>query len=449
MIAALETAQAGLAAIVGTTHVVADAQACSNLSVDGKTPKLVVYPSSAEQVAEVLRYAAEQDLAVIPCRNATKLAIGNPPRRYDIALSLKEMNRVWHYEAADLTVTVESGMKFGDFQHFVGRNRLWLPLDPPGGARASLGGILATNSSGPLRHHFGTPRDMVLGMKIATTEGKVIKTGGRVVKNVAGYDLAKLLIGSFGTLGVIVEASFKLFPLPAGRATFVFEAGTLERAREVRRLIMRSPLDPTRMVLLDDAAAGLVAETAKLQDGISGPQHWIETGGSSRVLARHAQMLRELGGKANVSLRSFDQEEGERGWSRITEFPDWLSERFPQMVVLKVSLPIASSEEFLDSAAQETANHRAAYFAQTGDGIIHLCLLDEIPMSEIAALVEKLRRLADNAGGALVIERGPAVLKERVDVWGETGDDFEVMRKLKEAWDPKGVLSPGRFVGGL
>lgn len=449
MIAALETAQAGLAAIVGAVRIVADAQARANLSVDGKAPKLVVYPSSAEQVAEVLRYAAAQDLAVIPCRNATKLAMGNPPRRYDIALSLKDMNRVWLYEPADLTVTVESGMKFGDFQHFVGRNRLWLPLDPPGGARASLGGILATNSSGPLRHFYGTPRDMVLGMKIATTEGKVIKTGGRVVKNVAGYDLAKLLIGSFGTLGVIVEASFKLFPLPAGRAIFVFEAGTLDRAREVRRLITSSPLNPLRMVLLDAAAAGLIATAGQLQDGLLGPQLWIETGGSSRVLARHAQILREVRGKANVSLRSLDSEEGERGWSRITEFPDWLSERFPQMVVLKVSLPIDSSEEFLDRAAQETAKLQAAYFAQTGDGIIHVCLLEEVSLSEITVLIEKLRRLAGNAGGALVIERGPAGLKERVDVWGPTGDDFEVMRKLKEAWDPKGVLSPGRFVGGL
>ncbi len=148
-------------------------------------------------------------------------------------------------------------MKLADFQHFVGRRGLWLPLDPAGGSRASIGGILATNSAGPLRLRYGAPRDMVLGMKIATTEGKVIKAGGRVVKNVAGYDLVRLLTGSYGTLGVIIEATFKLFPLPPERATFVFATRTLEIARNLRQRILHSPLEPLRMMLLDAKASTL------------------------------------------------------------------------------------------------------------------------------------------------------------------------------------------------
>src|SRR5438874_271420 len=146
-------------------------------------PSHLATQASPKEVAAVLQCAADHELAVLPCRNLTKIGIGHPPRRYDVALSLKEMNRVWYYEPADLVISVEPGMKLGDFQHFVGRHRLWLPLDPAGGARASLGGILAASSSGPLRSAYGTPRDMVLGMKIATTEGNVIKTGGRVGKN--------------------------------------------------------------------------------------------------------------------------------------------------------------------------------------------------------------------------------------------------------------------------
>ncbi len=183
---AVESIRAELASIVGESRVVSDPVVCGSAAVDGVAPEVVIYPPSALQVAEVLKWAADHDLAVIPFRNGTKLGIGNPPRRYDLALSLKDLNQVWHYEPADLTVSVEPGIKLGDFQHFLARHRLWLPLDPAGGPRASIGGILAANSSGPLRLRYGTLRDMILGMKIATTEGKLIKTGGRVVKNVAG-----------------------------------------------------------------------------------------------------------------------------------------------------------------------------------------------------------------------------------------------------------------------
>ncbi len=245
MITAVESSRSELAALVGDARVVSDPVACAAFAVDGKVPTYVVYPSSAEQVAAVLKSCADHALAVIPCRNGTKLGIGNPPIRYDVALSLKDLNQVWYYEPADLTVSVEPGMKLADFQHFVGRHKLWLPLDPPGGERASLGGILAANASGPLRVAYGGPRDMVIGMKIATTEGKIVKTGGRVVKNVAGYDMGKLLIGSYGTLGVIVEASFKLYPLPAASATFVFAVDALHRARELRRSLQRSHLQPS------------------------------------------------------------------------------------------------------------------------------------------------------------------------------------------------------------
>ena len=139
----------------------------------------------------MLHYASEHHLAVIPRGNGTKISMGNPPRRYDVALSLAELNRIIHYEPADLTISVESGMNFGEIQNLAGRSGLWLPLDPRGGAESSIGGIIAANAAGPLRQGFGGPRDMVLGLKIATTDGKVVKTGGRVVKNVAGYDLGK------------------------------------------------------------------------------------------------------------------------------------------------------------------------------------------------------------------------------------------------------------------
>jgi glycolate oxidase FAD binding subunit len=451
VITSLESAQAEFASILGAAHVVSDEVACQTLAIDGHAPKSVVYPKSPEQVAAVLKCAAHHDLAVIPCRSATKLNIGNTPRRYDVALSLKKLNNVWHYEPADLTVSVEAGIKLGDFAQLIARNGLWLPLDPPGGARSSLGGILATNAIGQLRQFYGAPRDMVVGMKIATTDGKIIKAGGRVVKNVAGYDLTKLLIGSYGSLGVIVEANLKLFPLPAERATFVLSVPTLEAARDLRRRIVNSPLTPMRMVLMNTEAAGLLAPGALNREDAGEFALWIEAGGTQRVLERYARTLEELGLATGAGATSLESKEAERGWERIADLSSWLGADFPGMVILRASLPIAAGEDFVDRAQQEAekAKSRLAVFAQTGMGVVNLCLLDASDISGMVTAIENLRRTANEMLGALVVERCGPEIKSRVDVWGAPGNDFEIMHKVKQAWDPKGILSPGRFVGRL
>jgi len=462
---AVESIRNELASVVGETRVVPDAAACAGAAVDGVTPGSVIYPASAEQVAEALKYASDSGLAVIPFRNGTKLGVGNVPRRYDLALSLKDLNRVWHYEPGDLTVSVETGMKLGDLQHFVARHRLWLPLDPAGGPRASLGGILATNASGPLRLRYGAPRDMVLGLKIATTEGKLIKTGGRVVKNVAGYDLAKLLIGSYGTLGVIVEATFKLFPMPAESSTVVVSTTTLAVAREFRRRLLGSFLTPLRMALLNavacalvrdapvsDPACGTEARDAWQAEGArKGFEIWIEAGGSTRVLERFKQEVEQLAHATGASVQSMEASVARVNWARVADYASWLSGVVPNPVVVRVQLPIAVVETFVERAVEEAEQHKiqVACFGQTGVGTLSLCLIETLGASVDLNLVKGLRQIAQNLGGVLVVERCPVNLKSHLDVWGPAGDDFEVMKKVKAVWDPKGVLAPGRFVGGL
>jgi len=439
--------------MVGDSRVVCDPAACQSFTVDGKAPQYVVYPQSAEQVAAVLKCAADHDLAVIPCRNLTKIGIGNPPRRYDVALSLKEMNRVWYYEPADLVISVEPGIKLSDFQRFVWRHRLWLPLDPPGGARASIGGILAANSSGPLRTAYGGPRDMVLGMKIATTEGKIVKTGGRVVKNVTGYDIAKFLIGSYGTLGVIVEASFKLYPLPAERATFVIPLAGLDAACELRRKVQQSHLQPLRMLLMDGATAGAARAFSPWGKGDRSEKFelWIEAGGSATVIGRYARELEEMAARVPTTVERLGVANTGDVWERIADLRTEIAQSFPDVVILRASLPIARGEEFLGRAHAEADSGRLwrASFAQPSLGIVHFCLRSEAGAPDVLAVAEKLREAADGLGGTLVVDRCPHHLKPQIDVWGPAGDDFEIMRKVKQTWDPKGILSPGRFVGGL
>jgi glycolate oxidase FAD binding subunit len=448
---AVESIRAELASVVGESRVVSDAVACAAAAVDGVTPASVIYPASAEQVAEALKYASDRDLAVIPFRNGTKLGVGNLPRRYDLALSLKDLNQVWHYEPGDLTVSVEPGMKLGDFQHFVARDRLWLPLDPAGGSRATIGGVLAANASGPLRLRYGTPRDMVLGMKVATTDGRLIKTGGRVVKNVAGYDLAKLLIGSHGTLGVIVEASFKLFPRPAQISTVVVSAGTLDVAREFRRRLLASPLTPMRVLMLEGAAETLVSGNQPAQERREGFRVWVEVGGSAALVERHWRELSKLAQAVGASAEPVDAAQAEANWTRATDLGSWLPGVVPNPVLVQGRLPVAAGETFVEHALAEGERHRVsvACFGQIAAGVISLCLAEAADAPSGLLLINKLREVAQSLGGVLVVERCPAELKARLDVWGPVGDDFETMRKVKAAWDPKSTLAPGRFVGGL
>ena len=310
---------------------------------------------------------------------------------------------------------------------------------------------MATNAAGALRLRFGAPRDMVLGMKIATAGGKIIKTGGRVVKNVTGYDVGKLLIGSCGTLGVIVEVSLKLFPQPVARTTFALKTGTLGIARDLRRRILVSPLSPLRMVLLDATAATLARRGTPLAGDAQEPEIWIEVGGSAGVIRRFASELEAIGRAAGSPLDRWDTEAATPAWDRVSDTRSWLSPAYPNLILLKASLPDSASEEFVSRAAQEAENEKLplASFIQLGVGIVRLAFLEEQAASDRAALIVRLRGAAEDLGGALIVEHCPTELKSNTDAWGAPGDDFELLKRLKATWDPKGTLSPGRFVGGL
>lgn len=439
------------AGIVGEARVVCDEATCLSAGFDGKAPRYIVYPTSAEQVAQVVKCAAENDLAVIACGGASKLGIGNPPRKYDVALCLRDLEKVQHYEPADLTAGVEAGMKFQEFQRLIGRDGLWLPLDPPGVERATFGGIVATNAAGPLRHLYGAPRDMVLGLRIATSEGKLIKTGGRVVKNVAGYDLGKLMIGSFGTLGVIVEVNVKLYPLPAARETFIIAAGTLGIARDLRRNILNLPLEPARMVLVDAEAAKFIHPVAGLNLPAHEPEIWVEAVGSKAVIERARKELDGVGRAVGVKVQSCAGEDIQAAWRLISDFSNGFRKASPESVVLKGTLPIAHSEEFLSLAQQEAENAKITMMSvsQVGVGLMYLGLAGSRGTKEMVAAVTRLRASAEKLGGALMVAAAPAEFKAEVDVWGMPHNGFKVMQKLKAAWDPKGILAPGRFVGGI
>ncbi len=395
-------------------------------AVDGLTPRFVATPTSVEQLASVVALADEHRAAVIPWGAGRHMALGNAPSRYDLALRTAKLDRVLEYEPADLTVTVEAGITIGRLQALLAVQGQFLPIDAPG--EATIGGVLAAGVSGTSRHSYGLPRDWLLGCRVAHTDGTVSKGGGRVVKNVAGYDMPKLSVGALGTLGIIVEATFKVAPLPAAQETLLASYSSLEAAAEAifaadaRGLALRGAA--LRQESPDQALAAL---------WLAGPRTAVErSAGELRALAGEAKLERLVGA------------DEERWWAELSE-ADVAAE---ESIALRASLPPSAVVGFLQHLAALRNGAAVATLAYPTTGLVLARLVSE-DAAPMANVIAEARRQVTEAGGSLVVVAAPVAVKQRVDVWGDGGAALPTMRRLKEQFDPRGTLSPGRFVGGL
>ncbi len=411
--------------------------------VNGLTPQIAVSPRNATETAAILAAAAKCDAVVIPWGGGTTMATGATPERYDVALDLTRLNAIVEYVPDDLTVAVQTGIRLQDLQERLAKRGQYLPLDPPLPHRATIGGIVASNAGGPARHAHGWPRDWLLGLKVALPDGSVVKSGGRVVKNVAGYDTTKLLAGSFGSLGVIVEAAFKVMPLPPARATLAaFFPSASAAARAALRLNSRN-LRVESLDVLNHAAA-----VATLPAGIDYPGGaclLVAAAGNSSAVERtlyEATEIRNDDGAVGVRLSS---EQAESTWQQVRA----LSTQTPDAALLLRAAAFPSHVASFLESAESTAAERSLPLrldARPALGAVH-CRLEAALDDQAEQLVRDLRRLAQERGGGLVVEQCAVDLKERIDVWG--GNGTGLMKSVKDAIDPLGTLSRGRFVGGL
>jgi glycolate oxidase FAD binding subunit len=445
--------------IVGGAYVLIDPAELSTRQVDGKLPSAVVQPAEVAQVAEILRFAAAEKLAVIPCGGCTKLGIGSPPVRYDIALDFSRMNRVLAYDPRDLTLGVEPGVRIEDLLRVLAEQNQFLPLAVPFADRATVGGIVAANSSSPLRHFYGGVRDFCLGMEFVTGEGVISKGGGRVVKNVTGYDLHKLLIGSLGTLAVITRVNFRTFPLPPAQGTFVASFSDAESAFAFCRAVAQSVLTPQILEVADPAAAHLLFSgdaPARIA-----PQQWsaiITAAGQPAVVDRYARELGHIAGAANAAeFMPLSDAEQSSVLARIREFPRLVLEVVPPAAIFRLSvLPTAMTS--LLGKLSEIAKHRNLTFATLtrASGIMYAAFFAEegieTSAAEVAGAAKDVFQMCaqpeNNAQAMLEFCR--AEVKRAVgDVWGPERQDFPLMHRMKNVFDPQKVLSPGRFAGGI
>ncbi|MBI4608982.1 MAG: FAD-binding oxidoreductase [Candidatus Rokubacteria bacterium] len=433
--------------LVGPEHFLTGVE-LSPYVLEGRTPDAAVFPGSIEEISAILALASEAEVPVTPWGGGTKMAIGSPPTRVGLVLGLKRLGRLIEHEPGDLTATVQAGMSLGAFQAEVGRRGQWLSLDPGFAEQATLGGILATNASGPRRHLYGTARDLLIGVTVVAADGSVVRGGGKVVKNVAGYDLPKLYIGSFGTLGVIVEATFKLRPLPDVDRCFLARFGGLKECGLALKELLTSDLIPSAVELLDSEAArgaGLVAGTdggGTLLVGFDGLEAQVGW------QCEEARRLFEAVGL--VEHRVLDGAARDQAWRAASELPRRVvAEAAAQM---KLAVLPAHVTDVIEQAGGVAQRHSlgAAFVAHAGIGIARGVLTGGRDSARaVADVLGEWREIAKAAGGSALVEWAPLAVKEAAAVWDPPGPAFRIMQRIKAQLDPRGILNPGRFVGGI
>lgn len=399
-------------------------------SIDGVLPRDTIEPASAEDVAATLASAAKEHLSVVIRGGGTKMGWGRTPASVDLLLGTKRLNALVAHEHADLTATVQAGARLDDVNRALARHGQWLPIESAF-EDSTIGGAIATNDSGPLRHRYGTPRDLLIGIRLALTDGRLIKAGGNVVKNVAGYDIGKLVSGSHGSLAAIVSATFKLMPLPGASTTLV---ATFQRA------------DALVGALAAITGSQLEASAIEVRAAFSEePSTGTAAGGPYRLLLKfestpgaldaHVQKARALLGDAGCEVVS-SQSEFEL-WRRHIRAP-WMS---AGLIVKFAWLPasLGAVLAFMDDVRGNVAGIELTGRAAVGSGLLRV---DADARSQ-RNIVERLRARSDVFRHVVVL-RADAALKPQLDVWGPLGDAGGLGESVKHALDPHGILNAGR-----
>jgi len=403
-----------------------------SFTVDGMRPQVVAEPGSYEEVAAVLRYANARGLAVIPQGGRWFISMGNVPRAYDIALSIRRLDGIVEYEPADMTVTCQAGISGGRLNAHLEQHGQMVPfirMNPDD--NMTIGGLLAMNHSF-MRLPHGAPRDFTIGLRVVTPDGRISRAGGRVVKNVAGYDLCKLHIGAMGTLGVIVEATFKTFPSPLAREDRSLEFGSLRDACEFvfeaeRRgtCLVAAPIDRRQRADGDRFVP------------VSGYILNITLAGSPAAVARSCRELDEMAAAARVKALDPDL------LPNIEGMPEWARRGDPLNV--RATVPRSKVPDLVKALEAEPRG----LFIDPIDPALGRITAVWLGLAEPEEVLGRFRALVTRLGGTLLVIKCSDDLKRRIDVFGDPPPAFELMRRVKHQFDPNGILSPGRFVGRL
>jgi glycolate oxidase FAD binding subunit len=395
----------------------------------------------------------------------TKLGIGNPPSRLDLLVEMSALDSVVEYDPENLILTAQAGTTIQHVQSMVREDSVVLPLDPQSGDRATMGGVIACADHGPRRRQYGGLRDLVLGMKVVLADGSLASFGGRTLKNVAGYEVGKLFIGSLGTIGIIAEATVRLLPLPACEDLLVIILPDLETGRRLVARILDSPLLPSSLEYMSPACAGFLGLDEYLRSSDAESLMLVALEGHPAAVERQVRDISgyctELNSAWKVAERSWTQARtvGSRRASEIGLAPHDCWDAFAGLrrkalgdgcrVGLRCTAPLACIWDLAVAAEEHSRRHGVTISYRMSCGSGYLEVHAGGSSTSLRAFAEGLRAEAENREGAVTVLEGWSRLGREFDAWGSRRSDFGLMRAVKEKFDPQGIMNPGRYVGGL
>ena len=382
----------------------------------------IVYPATAEELRDALASASASKRTVELFGANTKRLMAGPIQPSDVRLSTSAMRRILQYEPRDLTISVEAGLPFAQLNAELAKHGQMIPLDGPYTDQATVGGMVAANINGARRRLYGTARDLVIGMKFATLDGKLVQSGGMVVKNVAGLDMAKLLIGSFGTLAAIASVNFKLTPRPAVARTALFACDDLKSAIEARDAAIRGQWNPVAVDLLNPVLAA--------QLGYKGYTLALSFAGNQAVIERCLREAAALG-----PMRTLSVEDEQRFWNSLDAVTPHFLEKFREGSVVRISTTLADCGEALASVEGPGLAHAAT-------GVVRGWFTR--PDAAARGLAASNKR-----GWKGLVEYSSDAARASLKLWPEPGGDFVIMKQIKQMFDPEGLLNRGRLFGQI
>ncbi len=403
----------------------------------GFSPEVILYPETVEEVSRVLGFASQKGIRVFPFAGGTKLFLGNPVGAAPAALSLRRLDRLLFHEPSDMVSTAECGMEVREFQNAVGREGQLFPVDPPGlNSGATVGGLVSTNLCGPMSTRYGTCRELILGIRAVRADGEIISLGGKVVKNVAGYDIPKLMTGSLGTLCVLVEATFRLYPRQPFSRTLVLGFDDHVSCSRAARAIFAADVVPTCFEILDERLSSEFSAAPGAKRSVL-----LRFDSFEEAVVEQIKQVREIASGKSASFIEMGDEDSRELWALAREFPFSSAVSFSS----KLTLPVTASIEILSDIESDPALSGVTVrcLCRPARGVALVSVSGE--GEEAVRAARFLENLADSLGGRIMFSGVRRELRERVKAWGDFGDALVLMKNIKRRFDPGNIL-PGEKI---